>query len=144
MAFVWKEEWAIGREQIDSQHRELFKTVNSLIDACHAGKGFNVIDDTMNFLLNYTVKHFNDEETLQRQIGFPGYRGHKKLHDDFKAQAMGLAAKVKAGHSNVVIMQVSQTIGEWLVNHVGKEDRKIGEHLKERKKAISEPDSSDL
>ena len=132
MAFLWREEWAIGKEQIDSQHRELFKTVNSLIDACHAGRGFNVIDDTMNFLLDYTVKHFNDEESLQRQIGFPEYERHKKLHEAFKEQAVRLAEKVKTGHSNVVVMQVSQAIGEWLVNHVGKEDKKIGEHLKAR------------
>ena len=131
MAFIWKDEWSIGNEKIDSQHKELINTINILNDACHSGKGFNVIDDTMKFLLNYTVNHFNDEESLQRSIGFPGYRIHREIHEAFKAQATGLYEKLKAeGPNNVFILQMSKTIGEWVVNHVTKEDKKIGDHIK--------------
>ena len=131
MAFNWKDEWAIGNEKIDSQHKELIKTINTLHQACRSGEGFNVIDETMKFLLDYTVNHFNDEETLQRSVGFPDYRNHKEIHEAFKAQAVGFYEKLKSGTSkNVFLIQMSTAIAEWVVNHVTKEDKKIGEYLK--------------
>ena len=132
MAFVWKEDLETGIEKIDFQHKELFKAVNGLIDACHDNKGFKVIDDTITFLLNYTISHFNEEEALQQKGGYPDYPNHKKLHEDFRTQAQELAEKVKVGHSIDVVMELSRLIGDWLIKHIKKEDKKLGEYLKEK------------
>ena len=131
MAFIWREELLVGDEKVDSQHKELFRIVNTLIDACHAGKGLDVVDDIMKFLLDYTVQHFNGEEALQRSVGFPDHQNHKGLHEAFKAHAKELYEELKAkGPSAVFVTKVNSTVGEWLITHIKKEDKKLGEHMK--------------
>ena len=61
---------------IDSQHRLLLDTVNTLMDACSSGKGREQIQSTLTFLNDYVAKHFRDEERLQMQTSYPGYAEH--------------------------------------------------------------------
>jgi len=135
MAFKWKDDWAVGNEMIDFQHRELFGAIDNLIAACYVGKALDVINKTVDFLLDYVVKHFNDEENLQRSSGYPDHQNHKKLHEAFKKTAKELGDKLKAeGPNSVLIMKINSTIGEWLINHILGEDKKIGEHLRTKNK----------
>lgn len=39
MAIEWTDELATGVNKIDNQHKELFKRINNLLDACNQGKG---------------------------------------------------------------------------------------------------------
>ena len=133
MALKWRDEWEIGNDVVDAQHKELFHIVNDFSNAYYNGKGIDVIENTLNFLLEYTVKHFADEETLQWSSEFPEYEEHKKLHDAFKEKAVEMAEKLKAeGPSRVLIMRIISVVGGWLVNHVAKEDKKIGDYLNEK------------
>ena len=54
-----------GNTLIDSEHRQLFAAVNDLMDACSQGHGRDKIQSTVQFLSDYVVKHFGDEENLQ-------------------------------------------------------------------------------
>ena len=42
-----------GNAIIDGEHRELFRAVNTLLDACGQGQGRAALDPTIKFLLNY-------------------------------------------------------------------------------------------
>jgi len=134
MSLKWKDEWSIGHEMVDSQHKELVDAVSNFINAYYAGKGADVIGETMDFLLGYTVKHFIDEEALQWSSNYPDYQNHKNLHEAFKVKAKELSDKLKEeGPSKMLVMKINSTISEWLVNHIVREDKKIGEHLKAKK-----------
>ena len=39
MVIVWKEELATGNEEIDNQHKEMFRRFNDFQSACKQGKG---------------------------------------------------------------------------------------------------------
>ena len=56
-----------GNAIIDQEHRELFRAVNSLMDACSKGQGRAALEPTMKFLLDYVNKHFSHEEELQQK-----------------------------------------------------------------------------
>jgi len=130
MSFKWRSEFAIENEMVDYQHKELYRTLSDLVEAGYTGKDFDAIISTMNFLIERTVKHFSDEEALQQSINFPDYQNHKKSHEVFKLKAAELREELKAkGGGNALLMKTVSTIGEWLTNHIRKEDKKIGEYI---------------
>ena len=130
MAFTWQDQYATGNKQIDEQHKQLFKAVNDLISACSSGQGRDKLDPTIKFLVDYTTKHFADEEKLQQQYQYPDYNNHKKLHENFKKTALELTKQLKEeGASTVLVGKVNSTIGNWLINHIQREDKKVADHI---------------
>ena len=129
--FKWVSSLEIGNAKIDQQHKQLVEMFNSMISACTTGKGRTELQGSLNFLIEYTVKHFNDEEALQKQVGFPDCTRHKKLHEDFKATALGFAEQLKKeGPSLHLVSKLNTTIGHWLKSHIKHEDAKISPYIK--------------
>jgi hemerythrin len=133
MSLSWLDELATGNALIDMQHKQLINAVNDLINACMSGQGRNSLNSTMQFLLDYTIKHFADEEKLQQQHKYPGYISHKKLHDEFRASAVALAKQLEVeGPSIALVSKVNSSVGDWLVNHIKREDKKIAEYIRSK------------
>ena len=54
---------------IDSQHvGNCLKKINNLLDACVEGRGRNEAIRTVEFLSDYTKKHFGDEENYRSSM----------------------------------------------------------------------------
>ncbi|MDR0919217.1 MAG: hemerythrin family protein [Oscillospiraceae bacterium] len=134
MAYTFTPDLITGNAMIDSQHKELIKAINDLMVACSEGKGRAALDPTINFLKDYTAKHFGDEEQLQLKANYPDYANHKKLHDGFKAVVADLGNKLqREGATIVLVGQVNSNIGGWLLNHIKKEDVKVAKHIASQK-----------
>jgi hemerythrin len=107
---------------------------NDLITACSSGKGSAELEKSLGFLVDYTVKHFADEESWQSSVNYPEYQKHRQIHNDFKAKVTGLVAQFKKdGPTPVILVTLNSAVGEWLINHIRQEDAKIGSFVKSRK-----------
>ncbi|MDR1948145.1 MAG: hemerythrin family protein [Spirochaetaceae bacterium] len=128
---AWTPELETGNEEIDAQHRQLFKLTSDLVDACTKGQSSAALGEALDFLASYTVKHFADEEALQLKYHYPEYDHHKKLHDDFKETAAALIGEYKATGSSVDLSnKVNSIIVHWLVQHIKGEDSKIAAYIR--------------
>ncbi|MDR1893759.1 MAG: hemerythrin family protein [Spirochaetales bacterium] len=128
---AWNEEYETGNEEIDAQHRQIFKLTSDLVDACSQGQSAAVLQEALDFLASYTVKHFADEEALQLKYHFPGYEEHKKLHEDFKKTVAALIQEHKEeGSSESLSRKVYSIIVHWLIRHIQGEDQKIAAHIR--------------
>jgi methyl-accepting chemotaxis protein len=124
--YRWDDTFVSGVRLIDVRHKRLFETVNRLIDACEQGKGEKELANSLAFLLDYTVKHFSEEEELQKKYGYPEYEAHHKMHEDFKQTVRNFAAELKTkGPSNALIDRLKKEVGGWLVTHVKVVDLKM-------------------
>jgi hemerythrin-like metal-binding protein len=133
--YLWNNSYLIGVQKIDEQHKQLFATVNGLIDAIEHGAGKDELKKTLDFLIDYTVNHFNEEEEIQRNCGYPNYTHHHKIHELFKVTAVELAIKaMNAGHTDTLVKEVKRKIGDWLITHVTSEDARIGKFLRDEAK----------
>ncbi|MDR0870947.1 MAG: hemerythrin family protein [Planctomycetaceae bacterium] len=131
MAFAWTLALETGHPMIDAQHKELIKAVNDLLAACIQGNAADKVNSTVDFLLSYTKKHFGEEEQLQQQTNYPDIAHHKVLHAEFVKYVADLSAKLKEqGPSPILINNIIRGVGEWLVNHIQKEDVKVAAHAK--------------
>jgi hemerythrin len=132
MAYTWTPDLETGNPLIDSQHKQLIQALNDLLNACMSGKGKETLHSTLDFLASYTVKHFGDEEKLQIQHQYPDYQNHKKLHLAFVSFVNDLAAKLKTqGPTTLLVGQVTTGVGDWLVNHIKREDLRVANHIRQ-------------
>jgi hemerythrin len=131
MNYVWSKDLETGNGTIDGQHRELINAINNLMDAIEKGKGSDALSGSLNFLNDYTIKHFFDEETLQKKHGYPDFENHKKLHDGFKAVIHDLKVReIWKGKSDELAGEVRGKIGDWLITHIKGEDVKVAAHIR--------------
>ena len=129
---AWSEEYELGNDFVDSQHKRLFELVGNIGQSCLDGGDLNTISETLDFLLQYTAQHFSDEEALQIKYNFPEYEYHKKLHEEFEAAVSEKVSEFKEkGSTKDLIDTVNELVIAWLVNHILKEDMKIGAYLKD-------------
>ena len=80
----WDNNYLLGNDLVDAEHRQLFDLVNGLVRSCNDDQSALELGKELDFLANYTVQHFADEENLQIISNYPEYKTHKKLHEDFK------------------------------------------------------------
>ena len=131
MSYQWERFLETGNVHIDLQHKQLVAALNDLVGACHAGTGKAELTRTINFLLSYTVKHFQDEEALQIQYGYPDYLRHKQIHKDFTEVALGLAKRLEEeGPTVSLLAEVHSSMGDWLVNHIKGDDFRLAAFIK--------------
>jgi hemerythrin len=126
--FQWKDSYLVGQPQIDAQHKRLFELGDQLHAAMIAGKGKDVLTRTLGDLIDYTKRHFADEEKLMQQSNYPDYIHHKELHDKLTAQVVQFQTDLGSGKSAVTI-QLLQFLKDWLKHHIGETDRKIAVYL---------------
>jgi hemerythrin-like metal-binding protein len=129
--YQWDDSLATGHKMIDEQHKQLFVALNDLLQACQEHKGSEALTKSLNFLNDYTIKHFFDEEQVQQKYGYPDYPNHKNLHDAFKKTVRDLKVKlIMQGPSEALIDEVKTKIGGWLVTHIKGNDIKIAAFIK--------------
>lgn len=131
MAFTWSKDLETGNSTIDTQHKTLIEALNNLMTACSQGKAKEQINETMNFLVDYTKKHFADEERLRKSSGYPDYENHKKLHDAFVKTVADISKELnEQGPTIVMVGKVNNAVGNWLVTHIKREDAKVAAHIR--------------
>nr|WP_245535116.1 bacteriohemerythrin [Leadbettera azotonutricia] len=129
---AWSQDLATGNAEIDSQHKQIFRLTSNLAEACKSRQDPKFLKETLDFLVNYTAKHFTDEEALSSRYNYPGYRDHKKLHDDFRTTVAQLCAEYDTkGGSQELWDRVTTTIVHWVIQHIKQQDFKLAEYIRE-------------
>ncbi len=130
MIFDFTKDLLTGNRMVDSQHKELIKIANKLLDACNKGQGRDKINETVGFLVGYVDKHFMDEEMLWIKGGCDDFDAHKRFHDEYKKKLASVVEEIKSNGVNIktlgdVNIQISA-----LVSHIRIMDKKMASQLK--------------
>lgn len=130
MTLEWNQDLAVGVEQIDGQHRELFRRARKLLEGLHRGEP-EEIGPLVDFLHEYAVAHFGAEEAHMRETRFPGYLRHKAEHDRFIQDLLALANEHdRKGAGAFLSLKVSHWLVQWLKDHVSGTDAELGKFLR--------------
>lgn len=126
----WSSALAVGHGVIDSQHRELFRRHAQLVEAMSRGD-LGEMKRLFEFLGNYVVEHFDEEEQLMKTSGYPAAALHALAHASFVREYQALRREFQEnGPTAAVSIRVKTWIGEWLVSHIAKADQSLGQHLR--------------
>lgn len=137
---LWKDKYELGVPLIDTQHKELFRRVESFMQVLRAEDNWDEkipqLNETLEFMKRYVVEHFRDEEEYQRSINYPGYAAHKQIHDGMVDYVQEVSRQYEQSKQNEQLMQqFGGRLLAWLINHVAAEDQRIADYA--RKKGMS-------
>ena len=123
----WSAELESGIPVIDNQHRQIVDFINKLDEATQ-NHDASVIGHVVEGVLNYTVTHFELEEELMQQAGFPGLKAHQQAHEFFMRKVAVLRGRFVAGEDVASLLQ--SMLKGWLVSHIKGEDREYIEAVR--------------
>jgi hemerythrin len=128
----WTPALAVGHEVIDAQHQELFRRFNALVSALTQSDRA-AVGQLFDFLGEYVVSHFSEEEKLMQASGYPAYTVHRAAHERFVRDYADLRRLYEAAGPSAAITVKTQTwIFDWLRAHIGGTDIRFAEWLRER------------
>lgn len=130
MAIQWTDDLATGVAEIDDQHKELFKRIDRLFQACNQAQGRHEIGKTIAFLEEYVDTHFGAEEKAMKQHSYPDYGAHKAQHAYYRNNLLNIKQQVEEEGPGVhLIILTNRLVVDWLRNHIQKLDRAFGDYL---------------
>lgn len=134
MKVQWTSDLATGSSEIDSQHVELFKRIDSLLTAF--GKGVvnaKDVEETIRFLGDYVIHHFDAEETFMTKYGYGNRAAHVAQHEQFVKNFGKIRERIyKEGVGPEVAGDTKQLCVDWLVNHIKFSDKALGLFLQKK------------
>jgi hemerythrin len=134
MEIQWSEDLSTGIADIDEQHKELFRRVNTLLGACVRQRCREEIDRYLAFLMEYVAYHFAAEEREMTAYRYPGLPSHQEQHEKFKQEIDAIGRQMRVYGVNHELIQVTLWSSvEWLITHVKGTDREMAAYLKEQK-----------
>lgn len=118
MVFMpWTDEFIIGIDKVDDQHRWLVDATNRLYgEATKEEPDREQVGIILLGLVDYAVTHFSVEEKLFKHHGYPESRKHKIEHDIFIVKANQLLEKHDAGIK--VTNEALEFLKNWLQHHI--------------------------
>jgi hemerythrin len=119
---VWKDEYSVGVQMLDDDHKKLIELVNKFHAAhqYHTGEEFE--QQALTELVEYTKYHFGREEELMQQNGYPDFDAHKAQHEKMISEVEVFMKKYnEEGHE--ALGDVVQYLRDWLINHINGTDK---------------------
>jgi len=120
-------------KEIDDQHKELFKRVDSLNASLAQGSARAELVRTVEYLTEYVVFHFGVEEKYMIRYGYLNAVQHTAQHDQFVKTFMRLKDRLfLEGITPRITEDTQQLVVDWLINHIKYSDKALGLFLKRK------------
>ena len=128
----WSDRLSVGVADFDAAHRQLIAIIDRLFSAHRAAALSAQIESLLAELLRYADEHFEHEEDLLRQHGYPGLRDQEVAHQRFVASVLKIKRDWSNGESSETILKLAGLLKEWLLEHIVGMDRQYQDYLKQR------------
>ena len=116
-------QYSLGNKEIDDQHHHILCLLNSLDLAHHSGEGAAHSDLLLNHLCAYLDRHFNHEERLMAEHGYPKRKQHQQQHSECREKLRKMIVVVNGTGTRA--LDCATFIHEWMHNHLLGSDREF-------------------
>ena len=128
---IWNESFSVGIPLLDSQHMELIRIINKMIDAKDVKVGSETISEILLSMTNYAMFHFKTEEDFLREHGYPEFESHKKEHTGFRKQTLSFCMDTM-DNKNTIPDEILAFLKDWLLHHILVSDMQYKEFFKSK------------
>lgn len=119
--FPWKNDYCLGNEIIDDQHKKLFQLINGLYTSFIDKSSDEKLKEILKELLDYARYHFETEENFLKEISYPKLEEHLALHEAFTSKALEFRHSYRKG--GIITSTVMNFLRKWLSEHILNADR---------------------
>lgn len=124
----WKQEYSVGINSIDEQHKKLLSLINQLQTAVDYSTGDQFEREALDELVDYTKTHFSYEEGLMRDNDYPDYEPHKAMHKKMIKKVEDVLAEYELDH-DTAMNNAAEFLKDWLINHINGTDKEYSSYL---------------
>jgi len=128
---VWEDRMSLGLYLIDEQHKELVCLINNISDALERGAGTSEVSRFIRRFYNYTIEHFQTEESLMDHETYPEYFTQVREHLDCSMKALEFH-RMFVENPDFDLRAFLDYIVEWFVSHTTGIDQTLAKHLLDR------------
>lgn len=130
--FEWSDEYLIGIEELDYEHRDLINRLNELHGELAHHDEKEKIEDCLREIQVRVVAHFALEEHFMLDNNYKNYAPHKKEHDDFLALIADLIEKFLTDPELSYGDELEEQLQHWIVNHILTSDKELASAKKDK------------
>ncbi len=127
----WSQNFAVGVGEIDSQHKKLIGLIQELHEANVVDQEEAVVSKVLTSLLDYALYHFDTEEKLMLEHGYPAIERHMAEHKVFFDDILQIRSRAQSGQGDVA-SETMRFMKEWLTAHILGTDKALGRFLMSR------------
>ncbi len=118
---VWSDDFSVGVKLFDEQHKGLINMLNKMIKDPTATTRSEIISDVLADMTQYVQQHFESEEDLMSEHGYPHLEQHKSQHKAFREKVVELCTATTDGN-RAVPQVLLEFLSQWLIQHILQED----------------------
>lgn len=119
----WKDAYSVGVRVIDDDHKRLIDLLNRFHTAYRYHTGDDFERQALQELVDYTKYHFEREEKLMEEVGYPDLEDHKAQHRAMIAEVEKFQEEYRQrGHE--ALQGVADYLNGWLIHHINGTDKK--------------------
>ena len=126
----WSDILSVGVDEMDNEHKELFKRINQLLSALLGRSKDYDLGEIVQFINEYIDFHFRDEEKLQAAYKYPKLEEHKKLHAIYEEYFREIEMKLKNDDFDAaLLLEIQDKVVNWLLDHIARVDKQYGIYI---------------
>ena len=122
----WRDEFSVGVEEMDRQHKKLLAMINRLIEEQHTLTDQKTIADLLDGMIEYAEEHFRAEEYLMAEYGYDLKALQEQQHQSFIDKTTSFYSAADLG-PNILSTALLDYLSIWLVEHILKQDMRYKE-----------------
>lgn len=132
--FEWNQSrFAVGVDSMDGQHQILIRIINQIYDASKKSPQQQQPNQALfKELIEFTVKHFGEEENVMKNIGYPDLDAHQVIHKNLVKKVLRFKSDFDKNDSQFS-EQFLNFLKMWLISHIEGIDKRYGAHAKQLK-----------
>ena len=123
--FEWKDEYLLGLEPLDCEHKDRVACSNDLYAQCQRQAEGAEVEDCLGRLHARLAAHFALEESTMLEMKNPHYEAHKAEHDAFLDEVTEVVASFGANTGEKHIDAFAMSVKEWILTHITTTDRQL-------------------
>ena len=121
----WSEQYSTGIDDIDKQHRALFKFFAILEKNIKKGDP-SIIQESIRFMKTYMQEHFKFEEMCMFGTNCREAENNLEAHKEFEIKLKEFEQKIKESSEPLkILLEMTQFVEQWLINHIQKVDLEL-------------------
>ncbi len=114
----WTDEYSVGVEEIDLQHKKLFQLIGELSSCLEQKESETMVEEIVVRVIDYVVYHFSTEEKhLVKLASRSDFQSHHQQHDLFARKVL-LFQDAVVDDSESTIREALGFLTRWLQEHI--------------------------
>jgi hemerythrin len=120
----WKDEFNLGIEDVDTDHRALIELINAMHDSVSAAADRATLVEGVTRIYDLVAMHFADEEAYMRETRYMAYAEHKEDHEILLDDLRDIIDQVRSdgGYAEA---RLSADLEYWFSQHFRTHDARL-------------------